>query len=50
MQVYRKIENLLLPIPAFVIIIIIIIIIKLQMGWHPVAVIEFTKIREQYRE
>ena len=31
-------------------IIIVIIIIKLQMGWHPVAVIEFTKICEQYRE
>ena len=28
---------------------IIIIIIKLQMGWHPVAVIEYTEYK-QYTE
>jgi hypothetical protein len=32
------------------IIIIIIIIIKLQLGWHPVAVVQYTFTYKQYTE
>jgi hypothetical protein len=34
----------------FIIIIIIIIIIKLQLGWHPVAVVQYTFKHKQYTE
>jgi hypothetical protein len=33
-----------------IIIIIIIIIIKLQLGWHPVAVVQYTFTHKQYTE
>jgi hypothetical protein len=35
---------------TIIIIIIIIIIIKLQLGWHPVAVVQYTFTHKQYTE
>jgi hypothetical protein len=39
-----------LPTFFIIIIIIIIIIIKLQIGWHPVAVVQYTFTHKQYTE